>query len=157
MAIPEKLVEFLHGPVFVGIGSRSEKLRPLHTWAMGGIVTSDRQGIVLFVPEAVSRPLMENLKNNGRVAIAAGSPVDNENYQFKGEFLSARPTDEKEVAIQEIYRAKLLASCIQVGYPEPMIKPLVMGFVYKPSLAVTFRIHEIYLQTPGPEAGKRIG
>jgi hypothetical protein len=45
---------------------------------------------------------------------------------------------------------------LQYGYPEQIAKPLILGFRYKPSVAITFRVEEIFLQTPGPEAGKKI-
>ncbi|MBI2059527.1 MAG: pyridoxamine 5'-phosphate oxidase family protein [Nitrospirae bacterium] len=154
--IPEKLVEFLHGPVYIGVGTRDERLRPLHTWAMGMTVAADRKALTLFIPDKTSGRMLENLKHNGKVAVGVGSPVNNENYQLKGEFATSRPTEPGEAAIQEIYRTKLLTTSIQAGYPEAIIKPLVMGFAYKPSLAVTVIVKEIYLQTPGPEAGKKM-
>jgi hypothetical protein len=62
-----------------------------------------------------------------------------------------------ERAIQEIYRRKLWPFGVQCGYPEQVAKPLVLGFAYKPAVAITFRVEEIFLQTPGPDAGKKIG
>ena len=58
--------------------------------------------------------------------------------------------------MQEIYRSKLLSALLQAGYPEQIAKPLVLGFAYQPAVAITFRAEEIFLQTPGPEAGKKI-
>jgi hypothetical protein len=45
---------------------------------------------------------------------------------------------------------------IQAGYPEQIMKPLVLGYLYQPGVAITFHVEEIFLQTPGPEAGKKI-
>src|SRR5262249_52320696 len=70
--------------------------------------------------------------------------------------ISSRPTDAKERAVQEIYRSKLLSAMLQAGYPEQIAKPLVLGFAYQPGVAITFRVEEIFLQTPGPAAGKKI-
>jgi hypothetical protein len=32
----------------------------------------------------------------------------------------------------------------------------VLGYVYQPAVAITFRPEAIFLQTPGPHAGKKI-
>ena len=153
--ISEKLVEFIHGPVFMAIGTRNERLRPTHTFVGGAIVSPDRETITCFVPQHRAEKIIGDLENNGRIAMGVGSP-SHESYQFKGRYVSSRPTDAKDVAIQEIHRTKLLALMLQYGYPEQIAKPLVLGFRYQPAVAITFRVEEIFLQTPGPEAGKKI-
>jgi hypothetical protein len=153
--ISEKLVEFIHGPVFLSIGTRDERLRPAHTFVIGAVVNQDRETIRCFVPQSRARRIIGNLENNGRIALTAGHP-SHECYQLKGRYVSARPVEAQEVAIQEIYRTKLLAVMLQYGYPEQIAKPLILGFQYQPAVAITFRVEEIFLQTPGPEAGKKI-
>jgi len=153
--ISEKLVEFIHGPVFMAIGTRNEKLRPTHTFVGGAIVNQDRETITCFVPQHRAEEIRGNLENNGRIAMAVGS-LSHESYQFKGRYVSSRPTDARDVAIQEIHRTKLLALMLQYGYQEQIARPLVLGFRYQPAVAITFRVEEIFLQTPGPEAGKKI-
>lgn len=155
MVIPDKLVEFLHGPVFMALGTRDANLRPHHTSVVGGVVGGNREAFTLFLPEAVSRCPLDNLRDNGRVAFLVGSP-SNECYQFKGVYLSHRPSNEREVAIQEIYRAKLVPHCVEHGMPEPLAKGLVLGLAYKPSLAVEFKVEEFFMQRPGPDAGMKI-
>jgi len=155
MMISEKLVEFIHGPVFMAIGTRDERLRPAHTFVAGAIVNQDRETITCFVPQGRIERVQNDLESNGRIAFAVGSP-SHESYQFKGRYVSARPTDAKDVAVQEIHRTKLLALMLQYGYPEQIVKPFILGFRHQPAVAITFRVEEIFLQTPGPEAGKKI-
>jgi hypothetical protein len=153
--VSEKLVEFIHGPVFIAIATRNEKLRPTHTAAAGAIVNPDRETITCFVLQSRAEKIMGNLENNGQVAMTVSHP-SHECYQLKGQYVSSRPIEAKDLAIQEIYRTKLLACMLQYGYPEQLTKPLILGFRYKPAVAITFRVQEIFLQTPGPEAGKKI-
>ena len=40
--------------------------------------------------------------------------------------------------------------------PEEIAWALTQGFAYVPSVAVTFRAEEVFLQTPGPGAGTRL-
>ena len=65
-----------------------------------------------------------------------------------------RPTDE-DVARQEAYRSKLLAAARQ-AYPEEIARPFALGTAYVPGVAITFRVDEVFLQTPGPGAGTRL-
>ena len=63
------------------------------------------------------------------------------------------PTDATDLARQEAYRKALLADALGAGYPEEIARPLTQGFAYTPSVAITFRADEVFLQTPGPDAG----
>ena len=153
--IPDRIVEVIHGPAWMYAGSRDERLRPTQTFVVGAVVHPDREAITFFVPESRSERILSDLKSNGRVALAV-SLTTHEAYQLKGGYISSRPSDVKDRAVQEIYRAKLLSATIQAGYPEQIVKPLVLGYAYQPAVAITFQAEEIFLQTPGPEAGKKI-
>lgn len=133
------------------VGTRDAQLRPAHTWVIGAVVHADRETVSFFVPEARSARVLSNLQDNGRVALAIGL-VSHEAYQLKGTYLSSRPTGDEDIALQEAYRAKVLAALRQ-AYPDQIARPVALGFVYRPGVAVTFRAEEIFLQTPGPGAG----
>jgi hypothetical protein len=153
--IPARIVEVIHGSAFMHAGTRDERLYPAQTFVIGAVVHPDQETITFFVPESRSERILSDLKSNGRVALAVGLAT-HEAYQLKGVYISSRPADAKERAVQEIYRAKVLSAMLQAGYPEQIAKPLVLGFVYQPAVAITFRAEETFLQTPGPDAGKKI-
>jgi hypothetical protein len=152
--IPDRVVEVLHGPAVMAVGTRNADLHPAHTCAVGAIVHDDRRTVTFFVPESRSARLLSDLRDNGRVAFTVGW-VSHEAYQVKGTYLASRPTTEEDVVRQEAYRSRLLAAVRQV-YPEEIARPFALGFAYKPGVAVTFRADEVYLQTPGPGAGSRM-
>ena len=153
--LPERVIEVMQGPAIMHVATRDESFRPFQVSAIGAVVHPDRETVTFFVPESRSERILNDLKNNGRVALVFGI-VTHEAYQVKGHYLSSRPVEAKEQALQEIYRAKTLSSFIQAGYPEQVIRPYILGMAYRPSVAITFRVEEVFLQTPGPEAGKRI-
>lgn len=150
--ISDRVVELLHGPAFMQVGTRNAELHPAHTWAIGAVAHADRETVTLFVPESRSTRILGDLQDNGRVALAIAL-ASHEAYQLKGTYLSSRPTGEEDIALQDAYRAKLLAAARQAGYPEEIARPLTLGFAYRPAVAITFRVEEIFLQTPGPGAG----
>ena len=150
--IPDRVVEVLHGPAFMQIGSRNEALQPAHTYAVGAMVHDDRQTVTVFVPMARAERVLRDLRENGRIALGVAL-ASHEAYQLKGTYVSSRSADGAERARQEAYRAALLASTLEAGYPEAVARPLTLGIAYMPAVAITFRAEEVFLQTPGPGAG----
>jgi len=150
--IPDRVVEVLHGPAFMQIGTRDDRLRPAHAFAVGAVVHDDRQTVTVFVPTARSGHVLRDLTENGRIALGVAL-ASHEAYQLKGTYVSSRPTNDAERARQEAYRAALLVSALEAGYPEAIARPLTQGFAYTPGVAITFRAEEVFLQTPGPGAG----
>lgn len=150
--IPDRVVEVLHGPTWIQIGSRDEALRPAHTVAVGAVVHDDRQTVTVFVPTARSGRVLRDLTGNGRIAVGL-SLASHESYQLKGTYISSRPTDDTDRARQEARRAALLASALEAGYPETIARPLALGLAITPGVAITFRAEQVFLQTPGPGAG----
>lgn len=153
--IPDRVVEVIHGSAIMYVGTRDEELRPAHTRVIGAVVHPDHETMTFFIPESRSERIVSDLKNNGKIALAIGLPT-HEAYQVKGTYISSHPTDTRDWAVQEAYRSKVLSALLQAGYPEQIVKPYTLGFVYRPGIAITFRAEEIFLQTPGPEAGKKI-
>ncbi len=150
--IPDRVVEVLHGPTWIQIGSRDEALRPAHTVAVGAVVHDDRQTVTVFVPTARSGRVLRDLTGNGRIAVGLAL-ASHESYQLKGTYISSRPTDDTDRARQEARRAALLASALEAGYPETIARPLALGLAITPGVAITFRAEQVFLQTPGPGAG----
>ncbi|HET6373662.1 MAG TPA: hypothetical protein VFG76_10165 [Candidatus Polarisedimenticolia bacterium] len=150
--IPDRVVEVLHGPTWIQIGSRDEALRPAHTMAVGAVVHDDRQTVTVFVPTARSGRVLRDLTGNGRIAVSLAL-ASHESYQLKGTYISSRPTDDTDRARQEARRAALLESALEAGYPETIARPLALGLAITPGVAITFRAEQVFLQTPGPGAG----
>ena len=152
--IPDRVVEVLQGPAFIQLGTRDERLRPAHVMAVGAVVHPDRETVTFFVPASRSERALSDLRSNGRVALGVGL-VSHEAYQLKGRYLSARPTTDEEIALQDTYRTKMLEA-VRRAYPDEIAVPLVFGFRYKPGVAITFHVEEVFLQTPGPGAGSKM-
>ena len=153
--IPDRVIEVLVGPSYVQIGTRDENLRPTHTVAVGAMVHEDHRTVTVLVPTARATRILPHLEGNGRIALGIAQ-ASHEAYQLKGTYLATRPTDADDLARQEAYRQVLLADAHSAGFPEGIARSLTQGFTYTPSIAITFRADEVYLQTPGPGAGSRL-
>jgi hypothetical protein len=152
--IPERVVEVLRGPAFLHVGTRDADLRPAHAFPLGVVVGDDRETVTFFANEWRAKRILTDLENNGRVAFAAGL-LSHEAYQLKGAYLSSRPATDEEIAFQEAHRAKLCAE-LSHWFPKEVAEGLFLGLVCRPSVAITFRVEEVFLQTPGPGAGTKM-
>ena len=148
--IPDRLVDFVHGAVLALVGTRDARLRPTVTWAFGARVSAATDEISAFVPDVEIDRTRSNLAHNGVVAYTVVDPISHESYQFKGKLAGMRPTTEEERAVQEILRSK-------IGAKLTMFRPeLVTGYTLVPSTALTFKVEQVFVQTPGPGAGRQL-
>jgi hypothetical protein len=129
--IPARVVEVLHGPSVMQVGTRNVELRPAHSYVWGAVVHDDRQTITFFVTERRSVRILGDLENNRQVALTIAQ-ASHEAYQLKGAYLSSHPSTEE------------------------MVKPMFLGAEYRPSVAITFRVEAVFEQTPGPRAGSQL-
>jgi hypothetical protein len=152
--IPERVLEVLRGHAFMHVGTRDADLRPAHAFPLGVVVGDDRQTVTFFVNQWRAKRILSDLENNGQVAFAAGL-LSHEAYQLKGAYLWSRPATDDEIAFQEAHRAKLCGD-LQHWFPKEVAEGLFLGLACRPSVAITFRVEEVFLQTPGPGAGTKM-
>lgn len=152
--IPDRVIEILQGPSFLQVGTRNARLEPAHASVTGLVVDADRETVTFFVNERRARRILSDLEDNGRVALTAAQAT-HEAYQVKGSYVSSHPATDEEYAVQEAYHSMLWVALTKF-FPEEMAKGLILGAAYRPSVAIRFRVEEVFLQTPGPDAGKRM-
>jgi len=152
--LPRRIVEFVNGPYFFGIGTRDQCLDPACSMVAGALADAERDLVTVLVPDSQRGPTLENLQANGRVAVLIGHDQGHETYQLKGSFVAARPCREEELAIRDIYLRKAEA----FWYPEigDSISAYLSFLARGEMTAITFRVEEIFDQTPGPGAGTPI-
>jgi hypothetical protein len=166
--IPEEIIRFLEDATVGIAATRDEALVPqLHhaeSWSVG----EDRRTITCLFASHHSDKLIPSLEDNGRFSFTAlGSTsgpqrsqppnpgVDfHECYQFKGDFVASRPANEADhdLVNRTAEKFKVLFQPL-FGFSD---RGCASRFA-KPVLAITFEVHEIYNQTPGPGAGAKIG
>ncbi len=152
--IPERVVEVLRGPAFMHVGTRDANLRPAHAFPLGVVVGDDNETVTFFVNEWRAKRILSDLENNGRVAFGAGL-LSHEAYQLKGIYLSSRSATDDEIAFQEAHRATLCGLLLN-WFPKEVAEGLFLALACRPSVAITFRVEEVFLQTPGPGAGTKM-
>ena len=148
------IVEFVHGPHVMLVGTRNKALRPTVRRAFGALAEPASDIVTFFLPEYDSGRTMENLADNGRVALLVIDAFTHQTRQFKGAFVAARPATDQDKAVRDVYIDKMVVHFRNWFLPVP--DPFWREFTVEPSQAVSFRVEAIFDQTPGPNAGKAL-
>jgi predicted pyridoxine 5'-phosphate oxidase superfamily flavin-nucleotide-binding protein len=150
--IPEDLVDFLEGGVSILVGTRDATLRPDASRAVGARVSGDRERITLFLSERTAARALSNLEDNARIAVGFSRPHDHFAIQLKGSVTERRPASDAERVVPERYLAAYVEQLYLVGLPRSITRRIVVW----PGVAVTVAVEDLFVQTPGPGAGKRL-
>ncbi len=150
--ISQALVDFLHGPVVAAIGTRGDGLMPAVCFARGIVVDAENDTVTVIIPDVESETTLENLARNGVIAFTAGDGISHETYQFKGTCLDVAPSDAHQQVVGDVYTKKMVAHYRKKGVPDEYFG----GYILTPSTAIRFRVEAVFVQTPGPGAGREI-
>jgi len=140
---------FLRGGNSLSVGTRDAQLLPECARAVGLRVWDDRRHVSLFVPEGPGRRTLENLRDNGRVAIAVSHPPDHRSLQIKGQLLSLSPVGAEDAKFVSAYVRQLAQVLDLLGLPSHIVERVN----HAPCQRADLRVEELYQQTPGPGAG----
>lgn len=131
------------------VGTRDRLLVPEAARGFGLRVEADGRELAVFLPHVWGKRTVANLRDNGRIAVAAARPVDHRSVQIKGSLVEIRDGDDADLAAIERYRALLVADFAAYGYPPRIL----LRFTAWPCHVVRFAVEALYEQTPGPRAG----
>ena len=79
--------------------------------------------------------------------------ITHEAYNFKGEFKELSNLDSDALNISENYRKNLIDVLSGLGLDAEAVRN---RYGEAPDLGITFKVNKVFIQTPGPEAGKII-
>jgi len=152
--IPGKILTFLEDRGTVAVsGSRDANLIPQIQYLSGWQVESDKRTIRCSMHEAYTDNLFSSLEGNGQFSMTVEQIGSHETYQFKGDYVSSTEPDDADLAAHERIKKRFAKAFNQVlGFPEDVCQ----AYIPLPSLVIRFTVREIYLQTPGPGAGRRL-
>ncbi len=151
--IPQDVTEFLDGGVSILVGSVDEHGRPECTRGMGVEVDGDAGRLTVYVPIVGADRTLANLGLGRRIAITFSRPYDNRTCQVKGRVRATSPASAEDVARQQRWFAAYVEQLAIVG----IARAATRRWRITPSVAVEVEVDELFEQTPGPGAGKRIG
>jgi len=153
VALPAELVEFVESGVSILVGTRDARLRPEALRACGAIVAPDRRSITILMNELTSQRTVANLRAGSPLAVTFSRPIDYRTVQIKGPCRDVRAADAREGDAARKYLAQF---CEQL-YLVSISRAFTARLRVSPTLATVLEIHELFEQTPGPGAGRKLG
>ncbi|MDF0674800.1 MAG: hypothetical protein P0120_10765 [Nitrospira sp.] len=151
--IPDWVVTLLQTGFSVMVGTRNESLMPECTRAWGMHVAADRVSLTLFLAETFAGKTLDNLRDNGMIAVTCTRPTDHITCQLKGQVRSIKPVTSAQRELSRRWHRDFTAELTAVG----VSSTLAEGWIVEPTVAVEIAVTDVFDQTPGPGAGKKIG
>jgi hypothetical protein len=153
--IPGFIVEFL-GRASVGVmGTRDANFAPHLHFVSGWFVHDDTSSVVCLVPASFTDHLSDCLVPGGRIALVAEVIGPHETYQLKGSYLDHRPAEASDRPVYQACRQRFVTA-VQNHLKGRYRDEDLAARVHEPAIALRFAVEEIFLQTPGPAAGRRV-
>jgi hypothetical protein len=117
-------------------------------------LTADEQvsSVTVYVPMAPSHETIHNVALTRRLAIAVSHPIDHCTIQLKGTTATARLARDDEKPFVKARLDAFADILDSIGIPATTTK----NAAYWPAFAIEMRVEQVFEQTPGPNAGKRV-
>lgn len=143
---------FLEGAVSIIVASRNAANQPELVRAQGCRVARDRRQVRLFLASAQASAPLDDVRQNGLVAVVFTEPGTHRSLQLKGEAARVLRPRADEAARMDAYRDAMVVRLARSGVSEALTRALLapVGAV----VALQFVPTQAYVQTPGPGAGR---
>ena len=150
--IPDSIVQLLQTGVSVMVGTRDASLMPECTRAWGIHVGTDRGTVTVLLAESIAGKTLDNLRENGMIAVTCTRPTDHITCQLKGKVRSMKSVNSAQQKMSRQWHHEFVAELKAIGVPSALGE----AWIVEPTVAVEMAVTDVFDQTPGPGAGKRI-
>ena len=153
--IDDDLKRFLESGLVVLVATRNDALHPFVTRGWGVLVhDDDRLRFSLCVPRQASARTLADLAANGRVAVSFGDQATFRAAQIKGRSVAVEDASAIAGALERATEqfALFADNAAKLGVPPHLAQVLFTTDL----VSITIVADEIFDQTPGPGAGKKV-
>jgi len=155
VALTSELAAYVVSGVSIVVGTRDAQLAPEITRAWGPRVSRDRRSLSLCVALAGNGRTLDNLRNNGRLAVTFALPTNYRSIQLWGHCLGTGEPNRDDLAALAEHRDSFARMNETMGVPRAVIETFWKQELRESSvmIKIRFRAEQIFDQTPGPRAG----
>ena len=133
-----------------GVSSKNNKT--VHVDTLGVKIDKIKFTLTCFVINSECNKVLEYLNESGRISFFVGM-ISHEAYNLKGQYVSSEKLNNSDLKISKNYTNKVIDIITSVGLSK---EAALEKYGKVPDLGITFKVDKVYIQTPGPEAGKKI-
>jgi len=148
--LSDEVVELLGSGVVMSVATRDAALAPELVPGMGSRVGRDRRTLTVFVPEELAAQTLANIAHNGQLAVTLTRPSDHKSLQIKGGTRGVRDATDGDRPSLELLRGAMIEQLASFGMPRAITRRLT----WWPGVAIDIDVSEVFVQTPGPGAGR---
>lgn len=146
---------FIQGRVSMNVASCSAEGVPSLARAYGCRVSADRRRITVFLPVAYSPLLFADLRAGRAVAVVFSRPSTHETLQLKGRACVVAPLMPGDRELMAAYAHGFRDEIRSIGFCDPFVTAMVAA-ADSEAVSATFTPDAAFVQTPGPDAGRRL-
>lgn len=148
-----ELVTFVESGVAVSVATRDGANRPAATRAWGPLVSEDGRTLTLCLIAPPGSATRANLEQNGRIAVGFSPPTIARAVQVKGVAVEVGDAGRDELERAGRHFEAFCAEVEAIGFASELA-----GRIYGRAdfVSVTVSIEDVFDQTPGPTAGRRL-
>ena len=133
-----------------GVSSKSNKT--VHVDTLGVKIDKMKSTLTCFVINSECKKVLEYLNESGKISFFVGL-ISHEAYNLKGQYVSSQKLNKSDLKISKNYTNNMIEIITSVGLSK---EAALKKYRKMPDLGITFKVNKVYIQTPGPEAGKEI-
>ena len=134
------------------IGCVSSSLKPYHADTLANLFDKQKNEITCCLNEVSCEAFLNHVSDGSRVSLFVGVP-SHEAYNIKGSISAFRNVTENEKSCCDRLRKEVYGFFAELGIPENLADRY---WLKEPDIAVVFAVDKIFVQTPGPDAGKQL-
>lgn len=146
---------FMQGGVSISLGACDAALRPSVAKGIGCRVLPGGE-VRVFVDRPQAEALLNDVAGSGRVAVVFSEIVHHRTLQVKARDARVLALDEDDHRAVDAQARAFGQAIMALGYPESLVRGF-LGSRPEDRVALAFHPHEAFEQTPGPQAGQRLG
>jgi len=139
----------------VTVASRDAAHVPSVARALGCRVSPDRRGMTVFLLASQSATLLRDVRETGAIAAVFSQPSTHRTIQLKGSNAAVGAIEPGDVELIDANAAAALADLVLSGFPESFGRT-IFAYDAPDVVAVGFTPSTAFVQTPGPQAGRRL-
>lgn len=156
VAIPGVILRFLDRASLAYAGTRDAAMVPHFHWVCGWAAENDSRHLAFFVTAPFPARLLRDVAECPRVALTVENIGPHETYQFKGTFAGSRAPGPGDRAAFERCCGRFVNAVLEIETRFRFSAETLRRHLGEPALVVLLEVQEVFLQTPGPGAGRRL-
>lgn len=148
----EELKKLTETGVGLAVASRNSQMIPVLDDLVGLKLNPDKKSLVCFINSDESSTALVNFRLCPNIAISMSRPSDYFAAQIKGQVTLIRQMTAEEVLISQNLADRYRQELVLINVPPETVSSLSISA----DTALEVTIEDVFIQTPGINAGKRI-